>query len=130
MPTPSPERVRLTVSVPAETLEIFRTMADAAGLSVGRCIGDWLADTADGAQFVAHKMLEAKRAPKTVMREMQAMATGLHGEVTSVLESLRRRSRPASGADAQRPTAPARTNPPSSTTGGKSPKPKSGGRRP
>lgn len=39
-------------------------------------MGDWLADTAEGAQFVAMKMEEARKAPKTVMREFQAMARG------------------------------------------------------
>jgi len=123
-PADTPDRIRLTVSVPPETLEVFRQMADAAGISVGRCIGDWLTDTSEGAQFVAAKMLEAKRAPRTVMREMQSMAHGLQAEATSVLEQLRRSA--AAGAAAGGPRGEA----PSSNTGLKSPtpKPEAGGR--
>ncbi len=101
------ERVRATVSVDDEVLKVYRTMAMAAGISLSRCLGEWLADTLDGAQFVAKKMQEAKRAPMTVMREMRSMASGLHGVIDSDLESLRRRDRPAPVADAERPAAPA-----------------------
>jgi hypothetical protein len=94
-------------------------MAQSAGISVGRCIGDWLTDTADGAQFVAQKMQEAKRAPKTVMREMQAMAHGLHGEVSEVLDDLRRRGE--EGRDGRAAAGRAPSTAPSSNTGLKSP---------
>ncbi len=115
------DRVRLTVSVPSEALDVFRSMADAAGISVGRCIGDWLADTADGAQLVAAKMQEAKRAPRRVMQEVRAMLRGAHGEAGDVLEALRRKGRSDRAGDAA--GAPARSAaPPSSNTGGKSPK--------
>jgi len=64
------DRIRLTISVLPEVHEVFVSMADAAGISLGKCMGDWLADTAEGAQFVAMKMQEARKAPKTVMREL------------------------------------------------------------
>jgi hypothetical protein len=63
------------------TLEVFRKMAAAMGVSVGRCIGDWCADTVDGAQFVMQKMQEAKKTPALVMREMEAMSAGLLSEI-------------------------------------------------
>lgn len=91
-------------------------------------MGDWLADTADGAQFVAVKMLEARKAPKTVMREMQAMARGLVEEVDGTVEAIRRKSL----SDARPPQAERRgtgvrkargaEGPPSSPTGVKSPR--------
>lgn len=70
------DRIRLTISVEPEVHAIFSKMAEASGMSLGKCMGDWLADTAEGAQFVAMKMEEARKAPKTVMREFQAMARG------------------------------------------------------
>ena len=73
----APQRIRLTITVDSEVRDVFAAMAETAGVSLGKCMGDWLADTMDGAQFVAQKMAEAKRSPKTVMRELQSMAGGL-----------------------------------------------------
>lgn len=86
------DRIRTTISIAPEVHAIFVTMAEASGTSISRCMGDWLADTAEGAQFVANKMQEARRAPKTVMREMQAMARGLAGEIDDQVEAIRQKS--------------------------------------
>lgn len=102
--TPTPDRIRLTITVTPEVHEVFSRMAEAGGTSLGRCMGDWLADTLDGAQFVAKKMQEARKAPRQVMREMQAMARGLGEAVNEVTEDVRAAS------------------PPSSNTGGKVPR--------
>lgn len=101
------DRIRTTISLDPEVHAIFVTMAEAAGTSVSRCMGDWLADTAEGAQFVASKMQEARRAPKTVMREMHAMSRGLVAEVDEQVRAIRQ--------------AVAAAKPPSSPTGVKSP---------
>jgi hypothetical protein len=74
-------RVRTTITIDPEVLEIFKRMAASARISVGRAIGDWCADTADGAQFVAAKMEQARKEPQLVMREMQASAAGLLAEI-------------------------------------------------
>jgi len=112
------ERVRLTITVTPEVHEVFSRMADASGVSLGRTMGDWLADTIDGAQFVAQKMVEAKAQPAVLMREMQAMARGLLVETNSVAELVRRSGH---GAVAPSP-AVARPSPPASNTGGKVPR--------
>lgn len=109
------DRIRTTISLDPEVHAIFVKMADASGTSVSRCMGDWLADTAEGAQFVASKMQEARKAPKAVMRELQAMAHGLHEEISAGVSALRL-ARPRPGA------ASAAVEPPSSPTGVKSPK--------
>ena len=83
------DRVRLTISVTPETQEVFQRMADAAGVSLGRCMGDWLADTIEGAQFVTQKMVEARQRPRLVMREMQSFVRGLQDEIDQVLEESR-----------------------------------------
>ena len=121
------DRIRTTISLDPEVHAIFVTMADAAGTSVSRCMGDWLADTAEGAQFVTSKMVEARRAPKTVMREMQAMARGLVDEIDAQANDMRFKSL-GEGAQAQAELrqgaaaqAPAVGQPPSSPTGVKSP---------
>jgi hypothetical protein len=111
------ERIRTTISVDPEVLQVFRTMADAAGLSLSRCMGDWLGDTVDGAQFVAQKMQEARRAPVTVMREMQAFAHGLQSEMETTLDVVRAKAKAGGGGMPQAPTAARSPKAPSSNTG-------------
>jgi hypothetical protein len=122
----SQERIRLTISVTPEVHEVFSRMAVAGGISLGKCMGEWLGDTIDGAQFVANKMEEARKAPRVVMREMQAMAHGLTAEIEADMQRVRART--ASGS----PPPPARgsSSPPPSNTGGKVPRenPKKGAR--
>lgn len=113
------DRIRLTISVTPEVHEVFSRMAETSGMSLGKCMGDWLTDTIEGAQFVATKMAEARSAPKTVMREFQAMTRGLVDEVDSAVDQLRKGGwqMPARGGGAgtggKRPAA----LPPSSPTG-------------
>lgn len=114
--TPTQERIRLTITVTPEVHAIFTQMAEASGLSLGRCMGDWLQDTAEGAQFVAQKMAEARKAPMSVMRELQALARGVVDAGDAAAERMRaaeRASRALRGAAAPPPL------PPSSNTGGK-----------
>lgn len=110
------ERIRTTISVDQDVHEIFKTMAEAAGMSVSRCMGEWLADTADGAQLVALKMQEARKSPMTVMRELQAMSVGLQEEVVKTMETMRAGKKPVSARSAvSGASLPAL--PPSSNTG-------------
>ena len=117
---------RISIAVTPEVHAIFKRMSDAAGLSMARTIGEWLSDTADGAQFVAGKMEEAKASPGRVMREMQAMLHGAQGEVAVVLEGIRSgargippRSESARGGPAAAPSSnTGRKYPPRDKTGG------------
>ena len=120
------ERIRTTISLDPEVHEIFKRMAEAAGMSTSRMMGEWLGDTADAAQMIAQKMIEARKAPMTVMREMQAYAKGMNDEVDKTIEEIRQRARegvrsapPAASVESPRRKAP------SSNTGLKSPKPPS-----
>lgn len=112
------DRIRLTISVTPEVHEVFSRMAEASGMSLGKCMGDWLADTAEGAQFVALKMQEARKAPKTVMREFQSLARGLVDAVDEAAEGLRSGQREGRSAHL---TVAGVLAPPSSNTGGKVP---------
>jgi hypothetical protein len=110
------ERIRTTISLTPEALEVFKRMAEAGNMSVSRCMGEWLSDTADAAEMITLKMEEAKKAPMKVMREMRAMVAGLGASVLDAEEEvrqMRRAPRVASGGPI----------PPSSNTGGKSPNP-------
>lgn len=117
-----PTRIRTTISVDREVHDIFVAMAKAGGMSVSRCMGEWLADTADGAQFVAQKMMAARQAPMEVMREMQAMSAGLTETVDKVMSDMRAAKMPAQRRPLQRaPASGGRGLAPSSLTGLKSP---------
>lgn len=117
------ERIRLTISVTPEVHAIFTKMAEAAGVSLGKCMGDWLADTAEGAEFVAQKVVEARQAPMSVMRQFQGLARGLLEEVDSAAEVLgkaQRTSARQTAGQAELPGVRARRGaegPPSSPTG-------------
>lgn len=118
------ERIRTTISLTPEAYEVFKRMAEAANMSVSRAMGDWLTDTADAAMMVTAKMEEAKSAPVRVMRELQAMVAGMKTEVDDITEVVREKRRQERGVQhAQRGAAAAPAAvPPSSNTGGKSPK--------
>lgn len=116
------ERVRTTISLSPEALEVFKRMADAGNMSVSRCMGDWLVDTSEAAEMLTVKMEEAKRAPMRVMREMRAMVAGMGlavDEAEAEVRAHRARPRPPAAearTDGAAHGAPAR-KPPSSNTG-------------
>jgi hypothetical protein len=66
------ERTRLTITIENEALQAFREMADAAGISLGKTIGDWCADTVEGAKFTTAKLIEARNAPRKAMDDFTA----------------------------------------------------------
>lgn len=121
-PSPMNDRIRTTISLTPESLAIFKRMADAANISVSRCMGDWLTDTAEAAEMITLKMEEAKRAPMQVVREMRALVAGLADSVEDAGDLVSRRRREArEGAAVDAPSGPAAASsgvePPSSNTG-------------
>ena len=123
------DRIRVTVSMEPEAYEVFRRMADSAGVSVSRCMGDWLADTADAAQLATSKLVEIRRSPERVAHdymahqaeEIVARMEGKRlpfdmGKLTKMVKDTRAGA--ASGACAGLPVPGA----PSSNTGLKSPR--------
>lgn len=112
------ERIRTTISLTPEALEIFKRMAAAGNMSVSRCMGDWLTDTSDAAEMIASKMEEARRAPLRVMHELRAMVAGMGSEVDSIMEGFRKPV-PSGASKQSRPrrSAVLPLDPPSSNTG-------------
>lgn len=75
---PSPPRaasVRFTVSIDPDALAAYQRLADASGLSLARCVGEFLADMRDTAELIGTKVLQARRDPKGVLLELDALAT-------------------------------------------------------
>lgn len=124
--TPSPERVRLTISVTPEVHATFQRLASASSMSIGRAMGEWLGDTLEAVEFTASKVEQARAAPKIVMREMHAYALGLADETGAILGKLRAGKGAAGDALRAPPPTPARLVPPSSNTGGKGHQTKAG----
>lgn len=113
-----PQQVRVTVSIDEEALKVYKGMAQVSGISLSRCMGEWLADTADGAQMITVKLSEARKAPQRVLNEMLAMTAGLRDTVLSVKHSTRNSegvARPPKGAGLP-------LSPPLSNTGVKVPR--------
>lgn len=86
---PTPERIRLTITVDPEVHEAFQHMAQASSMSIGRCMGEWLADTVDGARFVTAQLVRAREAPRQVVKEIRQMALGSVDLADDVLADLR-----------------------------------------
>lgn len=71
------ERIRTTISVPQDVYEVFKQMADVSGTSVSRCMGDWLAETAEGAQHVSMQLQQAREASKRDIKQLhEALKSG------------------------------------------------------
>ena len=117
--TPSPDRVRLTISVTPEVHAAFTRLSKASSVPIGRAMGEWLADTLDAVEFTAKKVEEARTAPRVVMREIHAYALGLVDETQAVLQGLRSGVQRASKAEPPR-AAPLPPRP--VIRGGKSPR--------
>jgi hypothetical protein len=118
-PLPKPDRVRVTVPVTGEVLEAFQKIAQATGMSVGRCMGEWLQDTLDAAQFMGQTVEKARAAPKLVAKELHAYALGLGDMTRDLLDEIAEKGRaPGGRTDAAAPPARPATGPtPPSNTG-------------
>jgi len=119
--TPSPPKPsRVSVPVSAEVLHAFQRLAKAGNMSTGRAMAEWLADTVEGATYMAATMERARTAPKAVMSELHSYAQSMSDETGALLKKvseLGKSDKQASGA--QPPPAGAITNPPPCNTGGK-----------
>jgi len=82
------ERVRLTVSVPANALAVYRRMADVSGVSVGRSIGDWLSDTVQGAEAMVELIEMAKAQPLKAAAQVHAAAVKANSLTTELMRKL------------------------------------------
>ena len=133
------ERVRTTISLDPEVHEVFRRMAEASGVSISRCMGDWLADTIDAAQLATNKLVEIRRSPERVIHDFNSLLASealaiMQGKGSSPIDMRKlgdlARGRPAAdSASAGPPPAGRAPTAPSSNTGLKSPTPRPGKRK-
>lgn len=140
------ERTRFTISCDVDTYEAFADLAESSGVSLSRCIGDWLRDTAEAAQMTTIRINEVRKSPEEAFRAYQVQVArslpdlaakyertrwGKASSVASIAarghgEAVEPAGRPlrrdgGSSAAGGRTAVPAQPAPPSSNTGGKSP---------
>lgn len=96
---PEQKPIRVTVPVTPEVQAAFQRLAAASGMSTGKAMGDWLADTLDAVLAMAEVMEKARSAPKQAVRELHAYAMGLT-DMTSELMSMLRNPKTAAKAGA------------------------------
>jgi phytoene/squalene synthetase len=120
-PSPPTRPPRVSVPVSNEVLVTFQRLAKAGNMSTGAAIAEWLADTAEAAEFMASKMEQAKAAPKAVMREMHAYALGLADETGEMMRKITEKGAAdrASASKRSAATTVEAPNPPPCNTGGK-----------
>lgn len=94
-------------------------MSEATGQPIGRCMGEWLFDTMEGVQFVTSKMLEARNAPRMVVRQMRQELLGTADLMTELLQTVKKGGGGAAERSGGAPAAPA-VPPRSVIRGGKS----------
>ena len=128
---PDQKAIRVTVPVTPEVQAAFQRLAAASGMSTGKAMGEWLADTMEGALTMADMLEKARRAPKQAVSEMHAYALGLADMTSDLMDNLRRRSGggktgaatgTAGGGTVAAPVAPAPLPPRTVIRGGKSQK--------
>lgn len=88
-PSPTPDNIRLTITVTPEVHAAFSRMAEVSGLSLGRCMGDWMADTLEGVQMVTNQLQRAREAPRAVIREMRQEVLGILDEADQLVADAR-----------------------------------------
>lgn len=82
--------MRVTVPVAPDVLEAFKRLSAAQGVSVGKAMGEWLADTVDGVGYMTDLLEKARKAPHLAVRELHAYAMGLTETTTDLLEGIRK----------------------------------------
>jgi hypothetical protein len=88
----TPSRIRLTISVTPEVHASYLRLAKAANLSIGRAMGDWLADMQDAALYSAAMLEQARQAPKDAIRQLNQATAALAAQGEELTERIRARA--------------------------------------
>ena len=111
-------KVRTTITIDPTVLEVYKRMAKASRMSTSTCLGEWLADTADGALGIAMQCEKARTEPLKAMHDLQLYAQAMQEEAQLLVQDIQaRRGGVASAKSADLRSAAAHLSP-SSNTGG------------
>ncbi len=83
------KRIRTTISLPEETLTIFRDMAETSGVSLSQCIGNWLADTSDAAHMVTQQVLASRGLPNKFLSALSSLTDDSRIELDKVVSMMK-----------------------------------------
>lgn len=56
-------KIRTTISVEPEVLQVYRDMAESSGMSLSACIGGWLESTHEAALLITNEVNKSKSLP-------------------------------------------------------------------
>jgi hypothetical protein len=70
------ERIRTTVSLPVNTLNTFKKMAEVSGISMARCVSGWLEDTTPAAEAALSQLMEVRNRPRLILEQMINQSQG------------------------------------------------------
>lgn len=122
-PASSPSApARLSVPLTDEVRAAFERMSQVTGVSVGRCIGQWLVDTLPAVQAMTDRVHAVRDTPRRAVHQLHAYADALSSDASRVLDGIS-----AGAAASVRGGLPTRDGgaaaglPPSCNTGGKLP---------
>jgi hypothetical protein len=112
-----PTKFRVSVPVHDSVHDVFKRLAKASGMSTGRAMGEWLADTVEAAEYMAQSVERARAAPRIVTQELHAYALGLADETGQLMRQIAEKGRAdrAAARDGTAPAAARTTTPPSNT---------------
>ena len=117
-----PDRVRVTVTLEPHVYEIFQRMAKTSRQSMSMCMGEWLGDTADAALAITMQMEKARREPLAALHSIQLYADAVQDGIDALVADAKKGEGREAPPTAQRGGPSRPSTPPSSNTGGKSPK--------
>lgn len=56
-------KIRTTISIEPEILQVYRDMAESSGMSLSACIGGWLESTHEAALLITNEVNKTKNLP-------------------------------------------------------------------
>lgn len=124
------EKVRFTIAVDEDVHRAFAEMAHASGVSLSRCVGDWLRDTSEAAHLTTVKLKQVRTSPQEAFQAFnRAMAEDIPRTAEKIAQTAwgsaagGRGGFPPAGGTATGGSAdlPVFASPPPSNTGGKVP---------
>lgn len=89
MTKPPSQNIRLTITVTPEVHAAFQRMAEVSGMSLGRCMGEWLGDTLEGVEMITGQLAKARAAPRQAVKDMRQGLLGLTDQMDELLADLR-----------------------------------------
>lgn len=70
-------------------MEVFRRMSEVSGVSVSRCMGDWLVETSDAAEFIVQELVKTKGLPGQLLTTLQGLMDETQGKMDALVSAMK-----------------------------------------